>query len=78
MAKDRTIDYYRLCFNTESGKRVLANLLLEAKFFEYATTPEELAVENFVKTILTKTGAYNKDNIDHYVDKLLSLPYRSA
>ncbi len=77
MAKDRTIDYYRQCFMTEPGKRVLANLLMEARFFEYTHTPEEQAVENFIKTILTKTGAYNRGNVNNYVDKLLSLPFRS-
>ena len=56
MARDKTVDCYRVCFNTPDGKRVLANLLMEAKFFEYTKTPEEQAVENFVKTILTKTG----------------------
>ncbi len=77
MAKDKNIDCYRVCFNTPDGKRVLASLLMEAKFFDYTKTPEEQAVENFVKTILTKIGSYNVKNIDTYVDGLLKLPYRS-
>ena len=77
MAKDKTVDYYRQCFMTEPGKRVLANLLMEARFFEYTTTSEQQAVENFVKTILTKTGAYSVKNIDAYVEGLLNLPFRN-
>ncbi len=75
MPKDKTVDYYRRCFTTEPGKRVLAHLLIEAKFFEGTHTPEEQAVENFVKGILTRTGAYNMKNVDYYIDKLLSLPF---
>ena len=77
MAKDRTVDYYRQCFMTEPGRRVLANLLIEAKFFDYTTTPEEQAVENFVKTIMTKCGCYNVDNVDAYISNLFNLPFRS-
>lgn len=74
LGKDKTVDYYRTCFSTEPGRRVLANLLLEARFFEYTKTPEEQAVENFVKTILTKCGGYNKRNVDNYVMNLMNLP----
>ncbi len=74
MGKNKTVDYYRMCFSTESGRRVLADLLIEAKFFDYTKTPEEQAVENFIKTILTKTGSYNVKNIDGYVLNLMGLP----
>lgn len=77
MAKDKTVDYYRMCFMTEPGKRVLANMLIEAKFFEYTKTSEEQAVENFIKTVLTKCGCYSVKNIDTYVTNLLDLPIRS-
>lgn len=77
MRKSKTVDYYRQCFTTESGRRVLADLLMEAKFFEYIKTPEEQAVENFIKTILTKTGGYNVANIDGYVLNLMGLPMRN-
>ncbi len=52
---------------------MLAALLIEAKFFEYTKTPEEQAVENFVKTILTKTGLYSVKNIDAYIIGLFNL-----
>ncbi len=74
--KDKTVDYYRVCFSTESGKKVLANLLIEARFFEYTHTPEEQAVENFVKTILTKMGGYDIKNAGSYIEGFLGLPYK--
>ncbi|MCK5017531.1 MAG: hypothetical protein KAS32_10730 [Candidatus Peribacteraceae bacterium] len=76
MKKDKTIDYYRECFSTAQGKMVLANLLAEAKFFEYTKTHDDMAVENFVKTILIKTGTYHPDNLNGFVDKLFELPTR--
>jgi hypothetical protein len=48
-------------------------MLLEAKFFDYEHTPEEQAVSNFMKTILTKTGAYNIENVGEYVRNLLNI-----
>ncbi len=70
---DNTVVDYRRCFSTDVGQRVLGNILVEAHFFEYTTTPEEQAVENFVKTILTKTGLYSIKNIDEYMQKLFTL-----
>ena len=54
MAKDKTtgtVVDYRTCFNTDAGRRVLANLLTEAKFFDITTTSEQQAVENFMKIV---------------------------
>ena len=70
---DNTVVDYRRCFSTDAGQRVLGNMLVEAKFFEYTETPEEQAVENFVKTILTKCGAYNVQNIDEYIRNLMQM-----
>ena len=70
---DHTVVAYRQCFSTDAGKQVLANMLIEAKFFDYITTPEEQAVENFMKTVLTKCGSYNVDNIDEYVRNLMNM-----
>jgi hypothetical protein len=72
--EDKTVDCFRMCFSTEAGKRVLANLMMEAKFFEETTTLQEQAVENFMKMILTKTGGYNRANVDHYITNLMNLP----
>jgi len=72
--EDKTVDYYITCFSTESGKRVLANLLMEANLFECSHTPEEQAVENFIKMILTKTGKFHKDNVDMMIEGFINLP----
>jgi hypothetical protein len=65
--------YYRQCFSTEAGRRVLSNILCESGFFKHIKTPEEAAVENFVKTILTKTGGYKMENAGQLVQSILNL-----
>lgn len=70
---DMTVADFRKCFLTDAGKRVLANLLIEAKFFDACHTVEEQAVHNFMKMVLTKCGTYNIDNVDDYVRDLLNL-----
>lgn len=74
MAKDRsTVSDYRTFFSTDSGQRVLANMLTEGKFFTVCHTPEEQAVQNFLKIILSKIGSYpseamsTKERIDSFV-----------
>ncbi len=67
--------YYRNCFGTGSGKIVLKNILMEAKLFEQINTPEEMAVENFVKTILHKMGEYGDVRRNEtIIDRLFNLP----
>lgn len=70
----------RTCFlGSDAGKRTLANMLTEAKFFAVTHTPEEQAVENFMKMVLGWTGSYpieghsGKDRIDSFVNKLTEL-----
>lgn len=67
----------RTCFlGSDAGKRTLANMLTEAKFFSLTHTPEEQAVENFIKIILGWTGGFpiegksSKETIDKFVAKL--------
>lgn len=74
---DNTTVDYRRCFSTTVGQRVLGNMLIEARFFEYTTTPEEQAVENFMKTVLTKCGGYCVENIDEYVRMLIAMKMES-
>jgi len=51
---------YRNCFSTDVGRRVLGHMLLEAGFFDTdLKTPEEIAVENYVKNILKIMGVYD-------------------
>jgi 2-methylaconitate cis-trans-isomerase PrpF len=49
---------YTVFFSTDAGQRVLADMLLEGGFFKLNKTPEEQAVENFLKVVLGKTGKY--------------------
>ena len=81
MAKDKNIvTDARTCFlGSDAGKRTLANILTEAKFFALIHTPQEQAVENFIKIILGWTGSYpiegksSKERIDGFVNKLTEL-----
>ena len=73
MTDDVTDVMYRQCFQTDIGKRVLANMMIEAGWFSHNKTPEEQAVENFVKTILCKCGSYSANHVDEYVTKLMSM-----
>lgn len=70
---DNTVVDYRRCFSTDAGQRVLGNMLVEAHFFEYTETPEEQAVENFMKTVLHKCGSYGIQGIDEYVRNLMNM-----
>ena len=69
----------RICrsfFMSAEGKEVLAHMLRNAKFFDYITTPEEQAVENFVKEILSDIGVWNMDNANSFVELLTNLPVK--
>ena len=76
--KDQQRIEYRMTFKEGSGRLVLADLLMEAGFFDDdLKTPEEIAVENFVKKILHKMGVYDKKDLgqqSRFVDKLMELP----
>lgn len=76
---------YRQCFNTDAGKRVLANMLIDSGFFDTDRfSPEDIAVQNFMKKIILKLGfikfkEVEKDvfkilGVDSFVDKLFELP----
>ncbi len=66
---------YRTCFSTDAGKRVLGHLLLQAGLFDDdLKTPEDLAVENFAKRILTNLGINDTpDKMREYVNKLFEI-----
>ena len=53
-----TVDDYSIFFETDQGQRVLANMLLEGGFFRHTKTEGEQAVQNYLKSILAKTGRY--------------------
>ncbi len=78
MAENRsTVSDYRMFFSSEFGQRVLANMLTEGKFFAVCHTPEEQAVQNFLKIVLSKTGSFPseglsvKERIESFVSVVL-------
>ena len=80
---DSTVNSYRACFSSGEGRRVLVDILAEAGFFDTnLSTPEEIAVENFAKKILKKSGLCGAvpehswlsiDNLDSFGQKLFEL-----
>ncbi len=78
MEKDTTVNDYRQTFSSGHGKRTLANIMTEAKIFGYVDTPEEQAVQNFVKDILWKTECYpffNKDKPNNSINELVEMMF---
>jgi hypothetical protein len=78
--KDTTAADFRTTFSSDAGRRTLANMLIEGKFFSHAKTYEDLAVQNFLKDVLWKAECYplfNKkgDNsaVDQYVRGLFNI-----
>ena len=66
---------YRQCFGTNAGRKVLANLLHHAGYFDIdMKTVEELAVLNFVKVIIKNLGITNtEESFDEFVNKLFEM-----
>jgi len=66
---------YRQTFITDSGRRVLAHLLVEAGFFDCdMKTTEELAVLNYAKKIIKNMGiCQTPDSVSEYVNKLMEI-----
>ena len=67
-----TVDDYNVFFETDKGQRVLANMLLEGGFFKINKNLEELAVENFLKIILAKTGRYPVEGQDNVFNRAVT------
>jgi len=74
--KDETQKFYRTCFSTPDGRRVLGNLMGEAGFGRVLHTPEEIAKENFVKMILAKIGITEEVITNNLPDKLFEIPVK--
>jgi hypothetical protein len=69
--------YTRECFSTAAGRKVLGQLLIDAGYFDTdLKTPEELAVENYAKKILTNMGLNTKDTVDSFVNHLIEIPVK--
>jgi hypothetical protein len=66
---------YRTCFSTDAGRRVLADILINAGYFDTdLTTAGEIAVQNFVKQIVKKLGVGDTpQKVNEYVNNLFNL-----
>ena len=72
---DNTLVTYRTCFSTDAGRRVLGDILINGGYFDIDLKTEgEIAVQNFVKTIIKKLGVDGPEVVDSYVQKILELP----
>lgn len=67
-------DTYRSVFNTEVGRAVLTHILTELHFFdEIISTPEEIALSNYARTLLNRIGAWKGENVKDIVDSLMTI-----
>lgn len=68
-------DCFREVFSSGPGQRVLGQLLVDAGYFDTnLTTPEEIAVLNYAKSILKNCGLLQVGNVDSYVRQLFNIP----
>ncbi len=68
-----TVDDYSIFFETDKGQRVLANMLLEGGFFRHTKTEGEQAVQNYLKTLLCKTGRYPIDEETGSLERVVQM-----
>lgn len=68
---------YRAVFTTESGKKVLKDILIRLKVFETINPVkvEDIALHNFGIFLLYQIGAVNDETTDIVLDKLMSIEY---
>ena len=67
---------WRACFNTDAGKRVFGQILMDGGYFDTDLETEgEIAVQNFVKRMVKKLGVCGgPQDVNSYVQKLFELP----
>ena len=66
--------YYQNTFTTKSGRKVLAHMLAELKFFSTVQTEEEIALQNYAKNLLSNLGILTADNVSRLTEALLTVP----
>ncbi len=71
---------WRTCFNTDAGKRVLGQILIDGGYFDTDLKTEgEIAVQNFVKGIVKNLGIFNDPkDVSGYIQKLMELPNKEV
>ena len=70
------IEIYRKVFLSEHGRVVLADILNELNHMAMdVQSPEELALSNFSKLLLSKLGIWRPHNLKRIVDAYLNMQY---
>ena len=70
-----TTQYYRDCFGSDSGKKVLAHLLADMGFYDdNIQTVDEMAVSNYARRILKRLGIIGTENLDYYSNMFINAP----
>jgi hypothetical protein len=72
---DNQVIDYRQAFSTDSGRRVLAHLLIDAGYFDSdMKTTEELAVLNYAKNIIRNMGiCKTPDSVSEFINRILEI-----
>ena len=67
---------YRAVFDTDMGVEVLTDMMVECGLFENAETPGEIALLNYIRSVLEKVGILDAEHINNcaITRKLMELP----
>ena len=68
---------YRQCFSTDSGKKVLTDILIQCGYFDTDLHPDNIYNLNIAHYILHSLGVFDKINLrqqQRFVDKLFDIP----
>lgn len=70
---DTVKEDYRRTFNTETGRRVLAHMLVELNFFGESVSEEEVVLNNYARRLLYHLGVLRGENIPVIVAGLMNI-----
>lgn len=72
----KDVELWRTVFlTTSSGRKVLADMLVELKFFDSAENEQDMVLQNYAKWLLYRLGIYIDDNIYSIIDRLSTIDY---
>jgi len=73
--KNSQVTDFRKCFGSDSGRRVLGQLLIDAGYFDAdLKTTEDLAVLNYAKMILVNMGiCVTPKTVSQFVNRIMEI-----